>query len=75
MTPAEITLAHNGYRMKMAEFWEMTRYECYYSLIAPNVKMKKDIQLKDVKIPPDYLAESKKKITPDMIMKVKKVNG
>lgn len=71
MTPREIELAYKGYRKRTDEQWEMVRISAYYSA-APHLK-KDTFFLEDVKLPIDKT--DKKKLTPNMIMKVTKKYG
>jgi hypothetical protein len=72
MTPYELECAYLGYRNRKEEDWEMVRYSSYYSMI---LHAKKDsLELKDVFIPSDAIGKKKKTLTPDMMMKVTKIN-
>lgn len=71
MTPREVELAHKGYRKRVDEQWEMIRISSYYSA-APHLK-KGSFFLEDIKLPIDKV--DKKKLTPNMIMKVTKKYG
>jgi len=75
MTPRELECAYNGYRKRRDEDWEMVRYQSYYGMI---LHAKQDsLELKNVFIPPDAMnaeLNKKKTLTPDMMMKVKKLS-
>jgi hypothetical protein len=72
MTPRLLELAYKGYRKRMNERWEMIRYGSYYAMM-PHVK-KNSLQIGDLTLPHDQMGE-KKRLTSDMIMKVKKIDG
>jgi len=69
MTPTEIELAYKGYRIRKKEEWEMVRVASYYSCL-PHYKK---FVITDIHLPID-VEEGKKRLTPDMIMKVRKLS-
>jgi len=69
MTPNELELAYSGYRQRVDEQWEMTRWNSYYSMI---MHAKEDsLQVDKVFIPTDAMKpKEEKKLKPEMMMKV-----
>jgi hypothetical protein len=70
MTPRELELTYDGYRKRKKEEWEMIRYQAFYS-VRPHISKDSQFNLSDIKLPIDEPI----KITKDMLVKVRKING
>lgn len=73
LTPRELELAHKGYRTRKDEDWEIARWMSFYSV---SIHAKPGFDISKIKLPIDhYKKRKKKKLTPDMMMKVTKIDG
>ncbi len=70
MTPRELELAHEGYRTRRKEDWEMIRYQAYYS-VRPHIAKDSGFKLSDIQLPIDEPMV----ITKDMLVRVRKLDG
>lgn len=78
MSPRELELAYKGYRTRTWEQWEMVRYSSYYSMVIKAKKGSLDPMEDKIFVPSDHerkAKDPKRRLTPDKIMKVTKVDG